>query len=101
MTETSNDPALPAGIRPADGPTGIINTDYTIGRDNIEGALGPFGFDIHNPVFAISALSVIAFVVFTLTLPDAASALFTWLFSTVTQSFDWVFLGAGDIFVIV
>ncbi|HRY23624.1 MAG TPA: hypothetical protein P5558_04615 [Geminicoccaceae bacterium] len=66
MSETSNDPALAAGMCPADGPTGIINTDYTIGRDNIEGSLGPLGFDMHNPVFAISALSVIAFVAFTL-----------------------------------
>jgi BCCT family betaine/carnitine transporter len=101
MTEMSNDLAAPTGIRPADGPTGLIDTDYTIGRDNIEGSLGPFGFDIHNPVFAISALTVIAFVIFTLALPEAASAIFGWLFSAVTTSFDWVFLGAGNIFVIV
>jgi hypothetical protein len=57
----------------ADGPSGIIDTDCTIGRDNIEGSLGPFGFDIHNPVFGISALAVIGFVIFTLALPDAAT----------------------------
>jgi betaine/carnitine transporter, BCCT family len=101
MTETPNDLAQGACIRPADGPAGIIDTDYTIGRDNIEGSVGPFGFDIHNPVFAISALSVVAFVVFTLALPEAADAVFGWLFSAVTTSFDWVFLGAGNIFVIV
>ncbi|TPE46700.1 BCCT family transporter [Amaricoccus solimangrovi] len=97
MTDTSSDSA----IRPADGPAGTIVTDYTIGRDNIEGSLGPFGFDIHNPVFGISAASVIAFVVFTLALPDTASTIFTWLFTVVTTTFDWLFLGAGDIFVIV
>jgi BCCT family betaine/carnitine transporter len=101
MTETTNELAQTAGIRAADGPAGIIETDYTIGRDNIEGAVGPFGFDIHNPVFAISALAVIAFVMFTLALPEAASVIFSWLFSAVTTSFDWVFLGAGDIFVVV
>ena len=101
MTETTDDLAATTGIRPADGLAGIIETDYTIGRDNIEGSLGPFGFDIHNPVFAISALTVIAFVIFTLALPEAASATFSWLFSAVTQGFDWVFLGAANVFVIV
>jgi BCCT family betaine/carnitine transporter len=101
MSHTPDSLAEAAGIRPADGPAGIIDTDYTIGRDNIEGSVGPFGFDIHNPVFAISALSVIAFVIFTLALPETASAIFTWLFSAVTKTFDWVFLGAGDIFVVV
>jgi betaine/carnitine transporter, BCCT family len=100
MNETSNDLVQSGGIRPAEGPVGIISTDYTIGRDNIEGSVGPFGFDIHNPVFAISAISVIAFVVFTLALPTTANAIFTWLFSAATKSFDWFFLGAGDIFVI-
>jgi BCCT family betaine/carnitine transporter len=101
MSHTPDSLAEAAGIRPADGPAGIIATEYTIGRDNIEGSVGPFGFDIHNPVFAISALSVIAFVIFTLALPETASAIFTWLFSAVTKTFDWVFLGAGDIFVVV
>jgi BCCT family betaine/carnitine transporter len=101
MTKTSDDLAAPTGVRLADGPTGIIDTDYTIGRDNIEGSLGPFGFDIHNPVFGISALAVIAFVIFTLALPDAASASFSWLFSAATKGFDWVFLGAANVFVIV
>ncbi|WP_236638614.1 BCCT family transporter [Mangrovicoccus ximenensis] len=81
-------------------PEGQIDTEYTIGQDNIEGSIGPIGFDIHNPVFAISAISVIAFVCFTLALPETASNLFSALFSTVTQGFDWFFLGAADIFVI-
>ncbi|MGE4326679.1 MAG: BCCT family transporter [Pseudodonghicola sp.] len=81
-------------------PSGQIKTDYTIGRDNIEGAIGPFGFDVHNPVFLISALAVIAFVVFTLALPEQASSLFSLLFSEVTKGFDWFFIGAADVFVL-
>ncbi|WP_265517185.1 BCCT family transporter [Nitratireductor luteus] len=79
---------------------GLIETDYTIGRDNIEGSVGPIGFDVHNPVFAISAIAVIAFVVFTLFLPEQANTIFSALFSKVTKGFDWFFLGAADIFVI-
>ncbi|MDS9469556.1 BCCT family transporter [Paracoccus sp. MBLB3053] len=78
----------------------VIQTDYKIGRDNVEGYFGPFGFDIHNPVFGISAVSVIILVIFTLAMPDLASNLFQALFSTVTSGFDWFFIGAADVFVI-
>ncbi|NIY94932.1 BCCT family transporter [Salipiger sp. HF18] len=81
-------------------PEGLIDTEYTVGQDNIEGNVGPFGFDVHNPVFLISALAVIAFVVFTIALPDLAGSLFSATFSEVTQGFDWFFLGAADIFVL-
>ncbi len=30
---------------------GEIETDFEVGQDNIDGSLGPIGFDIHNPVF--------------------------------------------------
>ncbi|WP_339692242.1 BCCT family transporter [Celeribacter baekdonensis] len=81
-------------------PESAIDTDYDIGQDNIEGSLGPFGFDLHNPVFPISALTVIAFVVFTLLFPELAGSTFSAVFSFVTKSFDWFFIGAADIFVI-
>ncbi|MHA7869805.1 MAG: BCCT family transporter [Salipiger thiooxidans] len=85
---------------PKASPEGFIDTDYTVGQDNIEGNVGPFGFDVHNPVFLISALAVVAFVVFTIALPDLAGSLFSAIFSDVTQGFDWFFLGAADIFVL-
>ena len=81
-------------------PEGQIDTDYNIGQDNIEGKLGPIGFDIHNPVFAVSALTVIAFVAYTLLMPEQANSVFSLLFSEVTKGFDWFFIGAADIFVI-
>ena len=58
MNDTMDDQGIPA----PEGPADIIETDYEIGQDNIETKIGPFGLDIHNPVFLISGLTVIAFV---------------------------------------
>ncbi|MBT9383659.1 BCCT family transporter [Pseudooceanicola sp. CBS1P-1] len=88
------------GIPAPEGAAEVIETDYEIGQDNIDGQLGPFGFDIHNPVFLVSGLAIVAFVFYTLALPDQSGALFKWLFDSVTKGFDWFFLGAANIFVI-
>ncbi|WP_425052777.1 BCCT family transporter [Psychromarinibacter sp. S121] len=88
------------GIPEPEGASDIIETDYEIGQDNVEGSVGPFGFDIHNPVFLISGLAIVAFVFYTLALPEQAGSVFSWLFSAVTKGFDWFFLGAANIFVI-
>src|SRR6056297_1205560 len=88
------------GIRAPEGDTEIIETDYRIGQDNITAKVGPFGLDIHNPVFLISGLAVVMFVFYALALPDQAESVFSWLFSSVTQGFDWFFLAAANIFVI-
>ncbi len=84
-----------------EGPADVIQTDYTIGQDNIQPKVGPFGLDIHNPVFMISGLTIIVFVVFALALPEQAGAFFGWLRPAVTSTFDWFFLSAGNIFVLV
>ncbi len=78
----------------------VVETDYEIGQDNVEGNVGPFGFDIHNPVFMISGLSIVAFVFYALALPEQASALFGWLRPWLTSTFDWFFLGAANLFVL-
>jgi len=88
------------GIMQPDGAANPIDTEYTIGQDNIQPRVGPFGLDIHNPVFLISGLSIIAFVVLALALPEQAEAFFGWLRPAVTSTFDVLFLIAGDIFVI-
>ncbi len=93
----SDDVGSPSDSPP---PESVIQTDYTVGRDNIEGSLGPFDFSVHNPVFAISAISVIAFVVFTLAMPELSGDLFSALFSGVTQKFDWFFIASADLFLI-
>lgn len=100
MTTPSNENNRGGDPVPGSSLEGRIDTDYTIGRDNIEGSVGPIGFDIHNPVFVVSALAVIGFVIFTLALPEFAGQIFGWIFSEVTHGFDWLFIGAADVFVI-
>ncbi|MGR3804835.1 BCCT family transporter [Marinibacterium profundimaris] len=88
------------GIPEPEGHSDLIDTEYEIGQDNIETQIGPFGLDIHNPVFLISGLSIVIFVFYALALPEQAGNVFSWLFSTVTKSFDWFFLSAANFFVI-
>ncbi|TYB81419.1 BCCT family transporter [Maritimibacter fusiformis] len=90
----------PQGIPAPEGRADLIDTDYEIGQDNIETSIGPFGLDIHNPVFLISGLTIVAFVFYTLALPEQAGRAFSASFDFVTQRFDWFFLSAGNIFVL-
>ena len=94
------DPDNTQGIPLPEGAADIIDTEYTIGQDNVEGSLGPFGFDIHNPVFLVSALTIVAFVFYALALPEQAGTFFGWLRPWLTSTFDWFFLGAANIFVV-
>ncbi|MBJ3764000.1 BCCT family transporter [Maribius pontilimi] len=98
MTDTSHD--SPEGIPTPEGQVNQIETDYEIGQDNITTQIGPFGLDIHNPVFAISGLSVVIFVIYALLLPEQASTFFTWLRPAITDTFDWFFLSAANVLVI-
>lgn len=72
------------------------DTDYEVGQDNIN----IFGLDIHNPVFAVSGLTILAFVFFALVFKDQAGDFFGWLRPALTSQFDWVFMLAGNIFVL-
>ncbi|UFM67070.1 BCCT family transporter (plasmid) [Paracoccus sp. MA] len=82
-----------------EGPTEIITTDYEIGQDNIEG-VKPVAFDIHNPVFMISAATVVLFTAVTLMFPAVLGPFFGGLRDMVTGRFDWFFLIAGNVFVL-
>jgi BCCT family betaine/carnitine transporter len=73
-----------------------VDTDYNTGQDNIR----PFGLDIHNPVFLISGLSIVAFVIVTLMFQEGATEFFGWLRPFLTSTFDWFFLSAANIFVL-
>jgi BCCT family betaine/carnitine transporter len=96
MTDETANQGIPA----PEGSADIIETDYEIGQDNIQTQVGPFGLDIHNPVFLISGLAVVAFVFYTLALPEQASEVFSAMFNFTTKSFDWFFLSAGNFVVI-
>ncbi len=74
----------------------ITETNYEVGQDNVR----PFGLDLHNPVFFISALGTVIFVALAMLFSDAAAealgATRTWLETT----FDWVYIYAANLFVI-
>ncbi|MBU4528379.1 MAG: BCCT family transporter [Hoeflea sp.] len=88
------------GIPAPEGATTLIDTEYEVGQDNVSMSVGPFGLDIHNPVFAISGLTIVAFVFFTLAFQESAGAVFGDLRDWLTGTFDWFFLTAANIFVL-
>jgi BCCT family betaine/carnitine transporter len=89
------------GIQRPDGKVNAIDTDYQIGQDNVALKVGPFGLDIHNRVFAISGMSIILFVVLTLTFRQQVEPFFSGLRNWLVSNLDWFFLSAGNIFVVV
>jgi BCCT family betaine/carnitine transporter len=97
MTTDTDVEAVPS----PEGPANIIDTDYEVGQDNITPKIGPFGLDIHNPVFLVSGLVIIAFVFLTIAFQDAAGPAFDSLRKFLTSNLDWFFLSAGNIFVLV
>ncbi|MEM9100054.1 MAG: BCCT family transporter [Pseudomonadota bacterium] len=70
-----------------------MSTDYVMGQDNIR----PFGLDIHNPVFLISSLIIIAFVLLSLANQEEAAKFFGWLRPWLTSNFDWFLVGSVNI----
>ena len=74
----------------------IQSVNYEIGQDNIR----PFGLDIHNPVFIVSGGLIVLFVAFALIFQETATEAFGAMRPWLTSKFDWVFMGAGNIFVL-
>ncbi len=95
MSDKNNDYMKP------DGEVNPIDTDYTIGQDNIVMNVGPFGLDIHNRVFGVSALMIVVFVFLTMIFQEQAEPMFSSLRGWLTSNLDWFFLTAGNIFVVV
>ena len=71
-------------------------SSYQLGRDNVRF----LGLDIHNPVFAVSSLTIIAFVAGVLLFRDAAAGVFDALYAWLTSTFDWVFMAAANVFIL-
>ncbi|MEM7774348.1 MAG: BCCT family transporter [Pseudomonadota bacterium] len=91
-----SDQSVGGAIPEPEGPTQIIDTEHEIGQDNIR----PFGLDIHNPVFVISAITIVAFTALTLLFQDSVGPLFGELRKFLTSTFSWFFLLAGNLFVL-
>ncbi|MEQ9345924.1 MAG: BCCT family transporter [Thalassospira sp.] len=88
------------GIESPDGAANPIDTEYEIGQDNFKTEIGPFGLDVHNPVFLISGLSIVAFVFLTLAFQESVGPMFNDLRGWLTSSLDWFFLSAANVFVL-
>ena len=89
-------PDPPAGRHRHRPDAAAARTDYSIGRDNVQF----LGLDVHHPVFVVSSLTIITFVAGTLAFRDTAAGTFDALYVWLTSTFDWVFMGAGNIFVL-
>jgi betaine/carnitine transporter, BCCT family len=99
MTDASQEETGVEPIPEPEGETEIIQTDYEIGQDNIT-PRWVLEFDVHQPVFGVSALAIVAFTVLTLMFQNEAEPLFTGMRDWLTGNLDWFFLFAGNIFVI-
>ncbi|MGE0845479.1 MAG: BCCT family transporter [Flavobacteriaceae bacterium] len=82
MAETTNSP--------------IAETSYEVGQDNVQ----VFGLDIHNPVFMISGLSIVGFVLLALMFQSGTAEFFGALRPWLTSTFDWLFMAASNVFVL-
>ncbi|WP_018170074.1 MULTISPECIES: BCCT family transporter [unclassified Thioalkalivibrio] len=72
------------------------DTEHEIGDQNIN----PLGLDLHNPVFVTSALLIVVFVILSLVFPEQANEHLDNTRQWIGRSFDWLFLSAGNIFVL-
>ncbi|MDI5892796.1 BCCT family transporter, partial [Halomonas rhizosphaerae] len=74
------------------------NDDPTMapGHDNTQ----VLGLDFHNPVFPLSALAILAFILYALVYPDAANAQLTAARGWSIEHFDWLFMIVGNLFVL-
>ncbi|WP_071797018.1 BCCT family transporter [Natronohydrobacter thiooxidans] len=101
IDEDDGSAATEEAIPEPEGASEIIQTDYEIGQDNITPKIGPFGLDIHNPVFVVSGLVVVAFVIITLAFQEAVGPALGAMRGYLTSTFDWFLIMAGNIFVLV
>ena len=71
-------------------PTGLISydTDYETGQDNVRF----WGMDLHNPVFFISAATILLFIVGALLFPVRAGDLLIGAKTWTLNNFDWFFM---------
>ncbi|NHI02012.1 BCCT family transporter [Oceanimonas sp. MB9] len=92
--------AAAESIPSPDGHSNLINTDYTIGQDNITSGFWGLKVDLHSQVFAWSSLVILAFVTITLALPDVMGPFFGGIRSYLTSNLSWAFMLSTNVFVV-
>ena len=73
-----------------------MKTNYKAGQHNIR----TFGLDIHNPVFIISAILILVFVIATLASPKEAKEILDGAKWWSINNFDWLFMLTANILLI-
>ncbi|GEN23414.1 BCCT family transporter [Halomonas cupida] len=68
----------------------------TPGQDNTQ----RWGLDYHSPVFPLSALSILGFIIYALISPATANSQLTAVRGWAINHFDWLFMVAGNLFVL-
>ena len=75
----------------------IETTDYQVGQDNVQ----KWGFDVHNPVFGISAGLILAFLVAVLVVdPTTANNALNQMKNSIMDDFDGLFMWSTNAFLI-
>ena len=74
----------------------VYDTDYKVGQDNVTW----LGLDLHNPVFLVSSVLILLFVLISLVMPEQSNEALTATRVWIGEQFDWLFLIAGNIFVV-
>ncbi|AUB78609.1 BCCT transporter [Spiribacter roseus] len=101
MSDENLDEQKSTGVPAPEGPSGLIDTDYVIGQDNIAGNRFGLEVDLHGKVFTFSGLIILAFVIITLALQNEVGPVFEATRVWLTQNLAWFFLGGANIFVLV
>jgi betaine/carnitine transporter, BCCT family len=73
-----------------------FQTDYEIGQDNVQ----LMGMDLHNPVFFISSMLILIFVIGTIMFPTSANEALGGAKGWAIDHFDWLFMLSSNIFVL-
>jgi betaine/carnitine transporter, BCCT family len=71
-------------------------TDYEVGQDNVQ----VLGMDMHTPVFFISAVLILVFVIGTIIFPAEAKTALDGAKGWTIDNFDWLFMVGANIFVL-
>lgn len=75
---------------------GLMDHGLEAGQDNVR----IFGLDVHNPVFFVSAVTIVAFVIGTLIFRESVGPALEGLRIWLTSTFDWLFMIAANLFVL-
>ena len=74
----------------------VYETDYELGQDNVTW----LGLDLHNPVFVVSAVLILLFVILSLIFPEQSNNMLGATRVWIGETFDWLFLVSANFFVL-